>query len=45
VSAYAKGDRVRFLGFGAPDPYGRLRLGTVATVDDLQAVRVDWDRT
>jgi hypothetical protein len=46
VSAYAKGDRVRFLGFGEPDPCSRLRVdteGTVSTVDDLGTVRVDWD--
>jgi hypothetical protein len=46
VSAYEKGDRVRFLGFGEPDPYSRLRVGvegTVATVDDLGTVHVDWD--
>jgi hypothetical protein len=27
MSDYAKGDRVRFLGFGEPDPYSRLRVG------------------
>lgn len=46
MSAYAKGDRVCFLGFGEPDPYSRLRIGaegTVATVDDLGTVHVDWD--
>lgn len=46
MSVYAKGDRVRFLGFGEPDPYSRLRVGTegtVATVDDLGTVHVDWD--
>jgi hypothetical protein len=46
VSAYAKGDRVRFLGFGEADPYSQLCVGTegtVATVDDLGTVHVDWD--
>lgn len=46
MSVYAKGDRVRFLGFGEPDPYSHLRVGaegTVATVDDLETVHVDWD--
>lgn len=45
-SAYAEGDRVRFLGFGEPDPYSRLQVGaegTVATVDDLGTVHVNWD--
>jgi hypothetical protein len=32
MSDYAKGDRVRFLGFGEPDPYGGLRVGTEGTV-------------
>lgn len=46
MSDYEKGDRVRFLGFGEPDPYSRLRPGTegtVSTVDDLGTVHVDWD--
>lgn len=46
MSAYARGDRVRFLGFGEPDPYSSLRVGaegTIATVDDLGTVHVDWD--
>jgi hypothetical protein len=46
MSDYAKGDRVRFLGFGEPDPYSRLRVGiegTVSTVDDIGTVHVDWD--
>jgi hypothetical protein len=45
-SGYAKGDRVWFFGFGEPDPYSRLRVGTegtVAAVDDLGAVHVNWD--
>jgi Domain of unknown function (DUF4314) len=46
MSDYAKGDRVRFLGFGEPDPYSRLRIGTegtVSIVDDLGTVHVEWD--
>lgn len=46
MSDYAKGDRVRFLGFGEPDPCSCLRVGakgTVSTVDDLGTVHVDWD--
>jgi hypothetical protein len=39
-------DRVRFLDFGEPDPYSRLRVGTegtVSTVDDIGTVHVNWD--
>jgi hypothetical protein len=46
MSGFAEGDRVRFLGFGEPDRYSRLRVGTegtVSTVDDLGTVHVDWD--
>jgi hypothetical protein len=46
MSDYAEGDRVRFLGFGEPDPYSRLRVGTegtVSAVDDLGTVHVNWD--
>lgn len=46
MSDCAKGDRVRFLGFGEPDPHSRLRVGaegTVATVDDIGTVHVNWD--
>jgi hypothetical protein len=42
---YKPGRRVRFLGFGEPDP-GQLRpgtLGTIRMVDDLGTVHVDWD--
>lgn len=37
MSAYAKGDRVRFLGFGEPDLYSRLRPGTEGTVSTDRA--------
>lgn len=40
------GDRVEFLGFGEPDPYSTLQpgtRGTVAFVDDLGTVHVNWD--
>ena len=34
MSDYAKGDRVRFLGFGEPDLYTRLRVSTEGTVSN-----------
>jgi hypothetical protein len=43
---YVKGDRVRFLPFGEPDPHSRLTAGTEGTVvhvDDLGTVHVQWD--
>lgn len=43
---YVKGDRVRFLAFGEPDPHSRLTAGTEGTVvhvDDLGTVHVQWD--
>jgi hypothetical protein len=43
---YFNGDRVRFLGFGEPDPHSRLTVGTegtVAHIDDLGTVHVRWD--
>ena len=44
-ATYQPGRRVRFLGFGEPDP-SELQPGTVGTirhVDDLGTVHVDWD--
>jgi hypothetical protein len=44
-ATYKPRQRVRFLGFGEPDP-GRLTpgsLGTIRFVDDLGTVHVDWD--
>jgi hypothetical protein len=44
-ATYQPGQRVRFLGFGEPDPT-ELQPGTVGTirhVDDLGTVHVDWD--
>lgn len=39
------GQRVRFLGFGVPDPtpLPHGTEGTVRLVDDLGTVHVDWD--
>ena len=40
------GARVRFRGFGEPDPYSELRPGTEGTVvliDDAGTVHILWD--
>jgi len=40
------GTRVSFLGFGEDDPWSKLEVGTegtVAFVDDLGTVHVNWD--
>lgn len=43
------GDRVRFIGFKEPDPYSKLKVGTLGTVtllinDDINApITVKWD--
>lgn len=42
---YPPGTRVRFLGFGEPDPYTQLVVGTIGIVkmvDDSGTVHVDW---
>lgn len=43
---YPKGLRVRFDGFGVPDPWSTLTPGTegtVSMVDGMGTVHVDWD--
>lgn len=43
---YPTGSRVRFIGFGEPDPWSPLPPGTEGTVqmvDDGGTVHVDWD--